>query len=58
MTDERWTTLMQFDHEQLTPEEIKLGWHFCAEWDGLLVGPGMDERDACVCFKNDYQPNL
>ena len=21
--------------------EIEQGWHFCPEWDGLLVGEGM-----------------
>lgn len=51
MTDQRWTTLMRDDDLALTPEEIAEGWHFCWEWDGLLVGPGMKELEACTCFK-------
>ena len=35
----------------LTEGEIKSGWHFCPNWDGLLIGPGMDEMEACGCKK-------
>jgi hypothetical protein len=31
----------------LTLKEIDQGWHWCSDWDGLLVGPGMDEMDSC-----------
>lgn len=34
----------------LTPGHIAQGWHFCAEWDGLLIGPGMGELAVCTCF--------
>jgi len=34
---------------QLSPDEIEAGWHFCPEWDGLLIGPTMSEMDECVC---------
>lgn len=37
------------DGPHLTQEEIKKGWHFCCEWDGLLIGPGMVEMKACQC---------
>lgn len=48
MTNERWTNV--FCKEQdLTSAEISAGWHFCAEWDGLLVGPGMEELEHCLC---------
>jgi hypothetical protein len=50
MTSERWTALSKSEHLNLTEEEIKYGWHFCHEWDGLLVGPGMKEAEACLCF--------
>ena len=39
MTDERWEKLMADQKASLTKEEIKAGWHFCYEYDGLLVGP-------------------
>lgn len=41
MTDERYNFLMRSDEYRLTDEEWKEGWHFCVEWDSLLVGPGM-----------------
>ena len=52
MADERWRTLMEDPRVELTEEEIARGWHFCWDWDGLLVGPGMAERDCCSCFKH------
>ena len=36
--------------ESLTPNEIHTGWHFCPEWDYMLIGPGMREASACSCF--------
>lgn len=49
MSTERWTALMDNDLEQLTAEELADGWHFCWEWDGLLVGPNMGEIEFCEC---------
>lgn len=46
---ERFHTLMRTDDHELTPAEISAGWHFCPDWDGLLVGSGMLERAACTC---------
>lgn len=48
----RWYDLSASDDLPLTPEEIKVGWHFCADWDGLLVGPGMIELEFCKCNEN------
>ena len=25
------------------------GWHFCCEWDYMLIGPGMPETSICLC---------
>lgn len=33
----------------LREEEWKAGWHWCDEFDGLLVGPGMVELKHCRC---------
>jgi hypothetical protein len=49
MTDLRWSDLMNDDGLPLTSEEIAEGWHFCYDWDGLLVGPGMKEMECCTC---------
>lgn len=32
-----------------TDEEIADGWHYCWDWDGLFIGPGMGEMDSCTC---------
>ena len=49
MDHARYARLMISDAEPLTEREIADGWHFCPEWDGLLIGPGMDEWDDCPC---------
>jgi dCMP deaminase len=49
MTDERWEELMNNYNSEFTQEEIKQGWHFCHDFDGLLVGPGMGEVHFCRC---------
>ena len=48
---------MRDDDLPLTAEEIAQGWHFCPEWDELLIGPGMSELEdfldpesmTCLC---------
>lgn len=44
--------------DKLHPVEIVQGWHFCWDWDGLLVGPGMGELQTCTCHPKPpgYQP--
>lgn len=36
---------------ELTQEEIDYGWHFCWEFDGLLIGPDCPEWEVCSCSK-------
>ena len=33
----------------LTEQEWEEGWHWCNEWDGMLVGPNTDEALVCSC---------
>jgi hypothetical protein len=33
----------------LTKEEWDEGWHWCLEWDDMLVGPDSDEALMCQC---------
>jgi hypothetical protein len=33
----------------LTKEEWEVGWHWCNEWDGMLIGPGTEEALVCSC---------
>lgn len=41
-----------FETDKLTPEEISLGWHYCYNWGGDLIGPGSKEMDLCKCRVN------
>ena len=35
----------------ITDEEARKGWHFCDEWDGMLLHPSMEaEWESCACF--------
>lgn len=34
---------------QLTETEIAEGWHFCPEWDYMLIHPDFPEAEVCTC---------
>jgi hypothetical protein len=53
MTKERYKELNNSTQGSLTTKEVNEGWHWCDEWDGLLVGPGMSEMNCCSCFEDD-----
>ena len=36
----------------LTPEEISVGWHYCRNWEWVLIGPGNSKMDSCNCKVN------
>lgn len=48
MSNDRWQALMQGIGD-LTDEEIAEGWHYCWDWDGLLIHPDMPEAESCAC---------
>ncbi len=57
MTRERWLHLSNCEPaERLSDSEKAGGWHWCAEFDGLLVGPGMAELQYCLCWEGDCPP--
>lgn len=58
MTPEHYKELMHDHNSKLSLTEINEGWHWCAEWDGLLVGPGMCELLSCSCFPSDRMEQL
>lgn len=39
----------------LSKKEVAEGWHFCDDWDGLLIGPGMHEFEDCCTHKTDIK---
>ena len=43
MNSNRWQELMRYGDSQLTDQELADGWHFCWDWDGLLINPEMGE---------------
>jgi hypothetical protein len=56
MTRERWTYLQESrdPHVCISDEELAEGWHWCNEFDGLLVGPEMGELRFCKCLPKDH----
>ena len=50
MTEDRYRELDSFG-AFLTDEEVMEGWHFCPDWDDMLVGPGMEAMDSCLCAR-------
>lgn len=53
MNLERRLFLEQNIGERLTQEEWEQGYHFCGDWDFLLVGPEDVEANGCTCIKED-----
>lgn len=49
MTDDRYQELMTNDEAVLTKDELAEGWHFCADWDGLLISHSSVEYQYCTC---------
>lgn len=48
MTRDRFLQI-DISGEGLTEEEWKQGYHWCYEWDAMLVGPGQEEALMCSC---------
>lgn len=51
MTRERFFEI-EFKNSPITKEELEEGWHFCSDWDGMLVGPNTPESEVCLCKNN------
>ena len=60
MTDERYQHLMWDSNDPLTEAEMTEGWHWCRDFDELLIGPGMDDLlERCNCRKSaDAEPSI
>lgn len=57
MTNERYNQLNENVDSQLTEQEIKEGWHFCIEMDGLLANSNEPDGD-CFCALNSNRKSL
>lgn len=53
MTEKQWRDLQNDPQGTISQEDLARGWHWCWEWDGLLVGPSMpewgDDKTQCRC---------
>lgn len=49
MTHERYLFLHNNRDAKLTKQEISEGWHFCPDWDDMLIHPKWSEAEACTC---------
>jgi hypothetical protein len=50
MNEDRFQQLISSPEDgTLSAEEIAEGWHWCFEFDGMLVGPGMWGVAECEC---------
>lgn len=56
MNPNRWIELEKSQTKELTEEEILEGWHFCPDWDFMLVGPKMLEQEYCMCDTPSCKP--
>lgn len=49
MTPERYHELLINPQMKLIPSEIDAGWHFCYDWDGMLIHKTWPEYEMCNC---------
>ena len=41
--------------DELSPEQIDKGWHYCPDFDFMLISPAMPEIEACLCDLVSYK---
>jgi hypothetical protein len=52
MNEDRFQQLISSPEDgTLSAEEIAEDWHWCFEFDGMLVGPGMWGDWSCGCME-------
>jgi hypothetical protein len=49
MTRQRYVELVRNFELKLTEEEMQEGWHFCCDWDGMLIQKGRADGEECTC---------
>ena len=51
MDRNRWYELETKQELNLTQEEFDEGWHFCPDWDGMLINKHTSlEGESCHCI--------
>jgi len=42
--------VVRYESQQKIPQALKdAGWHFCPDWDFMLIGPEWPEMECCTC---------
>lgn len=55
MTPSRLRELETNLEAKLTKAEIMLGWHWCPDWDQLLINKFTSpEREGCSCYYGNW----
>ena len=49
MDIERRSAVENNPEAKLTEAEMAAGYHYCPEWDGMLIGPEDSEAQVCTC---------
>lgn len=49
METKRYYELIKDENAALNPEEVKAGWHFCADFDYDLIHNTWWQMDGCTC---------
>jgi hypothetical protein len=58
MTQRRHNELMLSMDVKLTEDEMKYGWHFCYEFDGLVTNAHDPEMRNCGCRCMEEHPGF
>ncbi len=51
MDKQRYYELSTNMELKLTPEEVAAGWHFCPDWDDMLIHKDGPEAGGCTCSR-------
>lgn len=55
MDIERYKYLVTSKEGVITLDELQHGWHFCFDWDGMLIHPNDPEFEYCTCKLKPYR---
>ena len=57
MDIERYKYLVTSKDAKITLDELQQGWHFCYDWDEMLIHPNDPEFECCTCRLKPYREN-
>jgi len=45
--------ILETTDAKLTKQEVEQGYHFCPDWDYMVICPDDPEYEACLCIKTE-----